>query len=79
MAFWLQSCHAGNLEVRCAATGMSAAITFSPAAVRGTVSRLQGQGGVQIAEIDGSLADTIEVIAPEWEARGEDVHTYRSV
>jgi len=58
--------------VRCAVTGMSASVAFQPdGAVRGAASRLQGQGTARIAAIDGRWADTVEVTAPEWEARGE--------
>ena len=59
--------------MRCAATGMRASVDFLPggAAVRGAVSRLQGQGTVKIATINGSWADTVEVTAPDWEASGE--------
>ena len=58
--------------MRCAATGMSASVTFQPdAVVRGAVSRLQGHGTAKIATIDGRWTDVVEVTAPEWEARGE--------
>ena len=57
--------------MRCAATGMSASITFHPdGTVRGAASRLQGQGTARVAAIDGRWTDVVEVTAPEWEARG---------
>lgn len=61
----------GSLDVRCAASGLTASVSFLPERrVDGSVVRLQGQGTAAVASISGFWDSKVQVDVPEWGAQG---------
>jgi hypothetical protein len=62
---------AGDLAVRCPATGLSLQLGFKAGAkVKGSVYQLLGEGSVKMGTITGCWDDRIVVTVPDYQAEG---------